>query len=169
MLVYLTGGVLAVLMREGLQAVAIPVAVTTRKAMGPLMLLVGLTMLRLWAPNLAFGQRLSLWLRARAGGGTAGGFLLGIAFGFAFCPTLALLFFTYVIPMAVSTFAGPIYPAAFALGTTMPVLVTATALAFGSEGRLTDRLAVWEPRLRRAAGAIFLLAGLNDTLLYWRL
>ena len=168
-LVYLTAGVLVVLMREGLQAAAIPVAVVTRKVMGPLMLLVGLAMLRLWQPRVAFGQRLSLWMRERARGGTTGGFLLGVAFGFAFCPTLALLFFTYVVPMAVTEFAGPIYPAAFALGTSAPVLAAAGAMILGTEWRLTDRFASWETWIRRAAGVIFLLAGINDTLLYWRL
>jgi len=168
-LVYSGIGVLAVLMGQGLQAVAVPTVVVTRKVMGPLMILIGLAMIGVWRPRLAFGHRLSARLRQRTGGeGSVGAFLLGVAFSFAFCPTLALLLFAFVLPMAVASPAGPLYPAAFALGTTLPLMVTAVVLAVGSgTPRLADRLVSWEPALRRIAGLVFLLAGTNDTILYW--
>ncbi|MGH2372527.1 MAG: cytochrome c biogenesis protein CcdA [Candidatus Methylomirabilaceae bacterium] len=137
--------------------------------LGPLMILIGLAMLGVWRFRVAFGHGLSARLRARAEStGTVGAFLLGIAFSFAFCPTLALLFFGYTLPMAVANTAGPLYPAAFAAGTTFPLVLTALAVAAGSNtGSLESRVMVWEPWLRRIGGVVFLLAGLNDTLLYW--
>ncbi len=171
MLVYSSAGLAMLLLGEGLRAVAIPAVVVARKILGPLMIVIGLAMLGVWRPRLALGHAVSLQLRQRIGGsGSLSAFLLGIAFSFAFCPTLALLFFGYVVPMAVASQAGPLYPAAFALGTTFPLLLTAAVAAAGWDAAsLEPRLASWEPWLRKAAAAIFLLAGLNDTLLYWLL
>lgn len=167
-LVYSVAGVLAVALGQGLAAVAIPTVTIARKALGPLMLLIGLAMLGVWRPRLSFGHALSVRLRERAGSGVLGAFFLGVAFAFAFCPTLGLLFFGYVIPMALASAAGPFYPAAFAVGTTFPLLLIAGVLVTGAGTHGFDRrLASWEPWLRRMAGAIFLLTGINDTVLYW--
>lgn len=166
-LVYGLAGVLAVMLKEGLQSAAIPMVVVMRKALGPLMLLIGLAMLGLWRPRLPLGHAFSLRLRERVGSGPLGGLLLGIAFSFAFCPTLALLFFGYIIPMSIASSAGPLYPAAFALGTTAPFILVSAVLGFSSDSWMSARLGSWNVWIRRAAGAIFLLAGINDTLLYW--
>lgn len=170
-LVYSSAGLAMFLLGEGLRTAAIPVVVVARRILGPLMILIGLAMVGVWRPRLALGHAVSFQLRQRIGGsGSLSAFLLGIAFSFAFCPTLALLFFGYVVPMAVASQAGPLYPAAFALGTTFPLLLTVAVVAAGSNAAtLEPRLASWEPRLRKAAGVIFLLAGLNDTVLYWLL
>jgi hypothetical protein len=166
-LVFGLAGVLAVMLKEGLQSAAIPMAVVIRKALGPLMLLVGLAMLGVWRPRLALGHAFSLRLRQRVAGGPLGAFLLGIAFSFAFCPTLGLLFFGYVIPMSIASSVGILYPAAFALGTMAPLILMSSVLGFSSESWMADRLGRLNPWIGRAAGAIFLLAGINDTLLYW--
>ncbi|MDP3703124.1 MAG: sulfite exporter TauE/SafE family protein [Candidatus Omnitrophota bacterium] len=166
-LVFGLAGVLAVMLKEELQSAAIPIAVVIRKALGPLMLLVGLAMLGVWRPRLALGHAFSLRLRQRVAGGPLGAFLLGIAFSFAFCPTLGLLFFGYVIPMSIASSVGILYPAAFALGTTAPLILMSSVLGFSSESWMADRLGRLNPWIGRAAGAIFLLAGINDTLLYW--
>jgi hypothetical protein len=166
-LVFGLTGVLAVMLKEGLQSAAIPMAVVIRKALGPLMLLVGLAMLGVWRPRLALGHAFSLRLRQRVAGGPLGAFLLGIAFSFAFCPTLGLLFFGYVIPMSIASSVGILYPAAFALGTMAPLILMSSVLGFSSESWMADRLGRLNPWIGRAAGAIFLLAGINDTLLYW--
>lgn len=162
-------GLLAVLMGQGLQAAAIPTVVVARKLLGPLMILIALAMLRVWRPRWGFGHRLSLRFRERVGaGGVLNAFLLGVAFSLAFCPTLALLFFGYVVPLTVSGAGGVISPAAFAVGTTFPLLLATVALMVGVDtAGATRRIPAWGPWLRRAAGVIFLLAGLNDTLLYW--
>lgn len=162
-------GLLAVLMGQGLQAAAIPTIVVARKLLGPMMILIGLALLGAWQPRWGFGHRLSARLQARVGpGGTSSAFLLGVAFSLAFCPTLALLFFGYVIPMMAATPAGPAYPAVFAIGTTFPLVLTTMVLAAGADSAaVMQRLPAWSPWLRRIGGVIFLLAGINDTLLYW--
>jgi cytochrome c biogenesis protein CcdA len=166
---YSVAGLLVAATGQGLQSVAIPVVTIARKAVGPLMLLVGLVLLDIWRPRFAFGHRVSVRLRALGEGrGVVGAFLLGMAFSFAFCPTLALLLFAYVLPMAVASPVGPLYPGAFALGTTAPLLITAVALWAGAgTDPIANRLARWEPWLRKTAGLVFLLAGANDTVLYW--
>jgi len=131
------------------------------------MILIGLAMLGIWRPRVSIGHALSVRLRERAGSGGLGAFLLGVVFSFAFCPTLGLLFFGYVIPMALLSAAGPLYPAGFALGTTFPLIVATSLLIAGTGARTEQRLIAWGPWLRRAAGIIFLFAGVNDTILYW--
>ena len=166
-LIYTFAGVLAVLLGQGLAAVTIPTVITARKALGPLMILVGLAMLGIWRPHLSIGQGLSVRLREQVGRGGLGAFFLGVVFSFAFCPTLGLLFFGYVIPMALVSAAGPLYPAGFALGTTFPLIIATSLLMAGAGARMEQRLISWEPWLRRAAGIIFLFAGVNDSMLYW--
>jgi len=166
-LIFSLAGVLAVMLGRGLSAVTIPTVIAARKALGPLMILIGLAMLGIWRPRLSIGHGLSVRLRDRVGSGGLGAFLLGVAFSFAFCPTLGLLFFGYVIPMALLSAAGPLYPAGFAFGTTFPLIIATSLLMAGAGARMEQRLISWEPWLRRAAGIIFLFAGVNDSMLYW--
>lgn len=171
-LVYTLFGVAVVLIGQGLQAAAVPVFVTARKALGPLMLLVGLVFLGLLPWRLAFGGRLAARLKSRLPqGSVSGAFGLGAAFAFAFCPTLALLFFTFLLPLTLATKGGFVLPGFFAVGTMLP-LALFTVLLFVAKP-LADRYAggsgVLDKWIRRVAGVVFLLAGVNDTLLYWTL
>ncbi len=93
--------------------------------------LLGLYLVGLLPLPFSLGQGLSGWLEARAAPGVAGAFLLGAAFAFAFCPTLFLLFFGLTIPLALASPVGVIYPALFALGTTLPLLGLAALLTAG--------------------------------------
>ncbi|MCC7368754.1 MAG: sulfite exporter TauE/SafE family protein [Chloroflexi bacterium] len=168
-LVYTVVGVAVILLgREAAQS-SIPVVVAARKALGPLMILLGLHLLG-WPPlRFTVGQGLSEWLEARAGPGTSGAFVLGVAFAFAFCPTLFLLFFGLTIPLALASPVGIVYPGAFALGTTLPLLGLAAVLSAGLGATRSylagaRRLDAW---LRPLAAAVLLLAGANDTLVYW--
>lgn len=170
-LVYTLFGVAVVLIGQGLQA-AVPVFVTARKALGPLMLLVGLVFLGLLPWRAAFGGRLAARLKGRLPqGGVSGAFGLGAVFAFAFCPTLALLFFTFLLPLTLATKGGFVLPGFFAVGTMLP-LALFTVLLFVAKP-LADRYVsgsgVLNTWVRKVAGVIFLLAGVNDTLLYWTL
>lgn len=170
--VYMVFGAAVVVVGRGLEAAAIPVFVTARKALGPLMIVLGLVFLGLlpWRP--AFGNGLAARLKAGVpSGGIAGSFGLGAAFAFAFCPTLALLFFSFLLPLTLATRGGFLLPGLFAVGTMVPLVVFTALLLVGS--RLAERYVAGGGALDRwvrgIAGAIFLLAGLNDTLLYWTL
>lgn len=168
-LVYTLLGLAVLLAGRQIALNSIPVIVVARKALGPLMILLGLHLLGLVPLRFTLGHNLAERLEARAGPGAGGAFLLGIAFSLAFCPTLFLLFFGLTIPLALSSPLGVVYPGLFALGTTLPLLGLAGLLTAGVEatrGYLARarRMDAW---LRPAAAAVLVLAGLNDTVTYW--
>lgn len=74
--------------------------------------------------------------------------------GFSFCPTRFASFFGLLVPLALACSDRLRYPALFALGTALPLL-----LAFGL-------LVLGGGSLRRYTGHI---AGLHDTPIYWLL
>lgn len=168
-LVYTILGVLVILAGQQLAQSSIPVIVLARKVLGPLMILLGLYLLGVLPLRFSAGQGLADWLEARAGAGVPGAFLLGTAFSFAFCPTLFLLFFGLTIPLALSSPVGVAYPGVFALGTTLPLIGLAGLLTVGvgaTSGYVQGarRLEAW---LRPVAALVLVLAGLNDTFIYW--
>ncbi len=171
MSVYTVIGLAAVGLGEGMQAASVPVAVVARRLLGPLMLAMGLVMLGIIRPRLPFPGRAAV--RAATSDpsprrGIAGAFGLGAAFSLAWCPTFAVLFFGWVIPWSLSGAGGVLYPGAFALGTTLPVALAASLLAVGLDsGAFTRRAVRAERILRVVAGVVFLLAGANDTVIYW--
>jgi cytochrome c biogenesis protein CcdA len=167
----MVGGAVVVLGLE-LQAASIPVVVVARRLLGPLMLLVGLALMgviRLPVPG-ALGRKLSARLSSRAAsGGRGSAFLLGVAFSFAFCPTLFLLFFGLTLPLALRSAAGWSFPGLFAVGTTLPLVVAsgAIALGLGAGDRLAGKVGRWHRPIKVVAGAVFLVAGFHDTVVYW--
>jgi cytochrome c biogenesis protein CcdA len=168
-LVYTLVGTAVILAGRQLAQNSIPIIVVARKVLGPLMIVLGLYLLGLIRLHFSLGQGLADRLEARAGPGAGGAFLLGIAFSFAFCPTLFLLFFGLTIPLALRSPVGLVYPGVFALGTTLPLLGLASLLTLGvgATGGYVQgarRLDTW---LRPAAGVVLILAGLNDTIIYW--
>jgi sulfite exporter TauE/SafE len=153
-----------------LDMATIPVAIWARKALGPLMLLIGLYLVGAFRLNVSLGQHLSRWLEARLPHeGTKGAFALGLVFSLAFCPTLFWLFFGLLIPLALASQGGWIFPGTFAVGTALPLLGFTYVLSLGTAvaQRYVTRMKGLDRHLRRIAGAIFLVAGLHDTLTYW--
>lgn len=147
---------------------------TIRKAIGPLTVLIGLVTLGALPFRFGFGaraaQRFSKLAEGR--GGTLGASLLGLAFSFAFCPTLFLLFFGLTVPLALASPLGFAYPAAFALGMSLPLLAFAwLASPLGAGSRASAGFLRGLRRTRRVltplAGVVFVLAGVYDTLRYW--
>lgn len=169
-LVYTALGLAAVALGVGMQQASIPVIVAARKAIGPLLLVIGLSMLGVIQLPLSVGAQLSARLERQAEGrGVLGAFLLGVAFAFAFCPTLFVLFFGLTLPLAVASPLGPLFPALFALGTTLPLLAFVTLAAAGGVGmgqfiRGAKGAGVV---LNRVAGVVFVLVGLHEIVLYW--
>lgn len=171
-LVYSALGVLAVILGAGLSEVSIPVFVAARKALGPLMIVVGLAMAGAlhwsWIPGFGLARRLRGLARQRAGGAP---FLLGVAFGFAFCPTLLALFVGLLIPLALSRPDGMVYPALFALGTALPLLVILGLLSLGGESlrHYARPIGQGQQIVAVLAGVLLIVIGLNDTVVYWLL
>ena len=141
-----------------------------RRVLGPLMILLGFAMLgylrlRLGLPTQA-AERLQQWAETRSG--AVGDFSLGSAFGLAFCPTLFWLFFGLMLPSAVASSTGVLFPALFALGTGVPLLLMLALLGqFGSKREVVGGMRRFNRALSVVAGVILLLAGLYDTLVYW--
>jgi len=168
-LVYSVVGGLAVVLGLQLQGASIPVVLVARKLLGPLMLLVGLGLLGLIRLPGGFGLGLSRRLAGQVPGNVRGAFLLGVAFSFAFCPTLFWLFFGLTVPLALRSPGGWSFPGVFALGTALPLLALAAvvSLGWGAADRLAGGVARWHRPVKWVAGAAFILAGLHDTLIYW--
>lgn len=146
----------------------IPVIEVVRRIVGPLMVLAGLALIGVFRSRvrLGIGDRLAVFASDRLDATRpVGAYALGLAFGLVFCPTLFLLFFGLMIPFAVASPQGAVFPAVFALGTAAPVLVVLTLMWLGLGGGPPSRkLDLW---LTRVAGIIALVVGLNDTIVYW--
>lgn len=171
-LVYAALGIAFVLLGQVAAQSSIPVLQLVRRALGPLMLVVGLALLGVWSSRVAFGvgDRLAAYAADRLDATRPrGAFVLGLAFGFAFCPTLFLLFFGLLIPLALASPGGVTFPALFALGTTLPVLAILGALAvgFGDRSRAMGLVGRTQPFLTQLAGLLLIATGLNDTIVYW--
>lgn len=168
--VYGIVGALVIVAGLQLQAVSVPVVVVARKLLGPVMVLVGLGMLGLLRLRGPSGQRLGLRLRqALPTRGPAGAFLLGMVFSLSVCPTLFWLFFGLTVPLALRSVGEWSFPGLFALGSMLPLLMVSAIVALGSGA--VELMAGPASRFHRpvslAAGGIFILAGLHDTVVYW--
>ena len=172
LVVYSVVGGLVIVLGLQLQTVSIRVIVVVRKVLGPLMVVVGLSLLGVLRLRGAIGRATTARLAPRlASGGLGSAFLLGVVFSFAFCPTLFWLFFGLTLPLALRSPGGWGFPGAFALGTGVPLLALAGAvsLGLGTAERIAGGLARLNRAVGWAAGVVFVVAGLHDTIVYWGL
>ncbi|MGI8747886.1 MAG: sulfite exporter TauE/SafE family protein, partial [Deinococcus sp.] len=145
-----------------------------RRVLGPLTLGIGLVILGVLRPRFELGRRLSERAESYARNlkGHVGAFALGLAFSFAFCPTLFFLFFGLTLPLALNAPFGWGYPALFALGMTLPLLVFASLIPSedsAGQGRYLSSVRTWRRMATPLAGTVFLMAGAYDTFVYWLL
>ena len=137
------------------------------KALGPLLIIVGLFLVELIkipagvGAAVGAGQKVARW-------GFAGDFLLGVLFGVSFCPVTAALFFGTLIPLAVKAQSRILIPAIFGVGTGLPVLVFAFLLAFGARSLAAafNKISHIEKWARRITGVVFIGAGIYYCLRY---
>jgi len=138
------------------------------KALGPLLILTGLILLEIITirlPGLSFSQKHHNTL---AESGATGAFLLGFIFALAFCPVSAALFFGSLIPLALTHKSGVTLVFVYGIGTGLPVLVFAVAIALGvtSLSHWFHKITRLEYYTRKITGAIFILVGLYYTGIY---
>ena len=138
------------------------------KALGPILILTGLILLEIITirlPGLALSQKHHTRL---AESGAPGAFLLGFIFALAFCPISAALFFGSLIPLAINSKSSIVLPFIYGIGTGLPVLVFAVAIALGvtSLSRWFHSLTKLEYFMRKITGIVFILAGLYYVLIY---
>ncbi|MDD5282143.1 MAG: aromatic aminobenezylarsenical efflux permease ArsG family transporter [Candidatus Omnitrophica bacterium] len=131
------------------------------KVLGPLLIITGLILLRviiLRLPNISLSEKHQNRLGESS---AAGAFLLGFIFALAFCPISAALFFGSIIPLALNSKTGALLPFIYGVGTGLPVLIFAVAIAFGvtSFKQWFGRIAEIECYARCLTGAIFIVIG----------
>ncbi len=132
------------------------------KALGLLLIVTGLILLEvitLRLPGIALSEKHHNKL---VESGAPGAFLLGFIFALAFCPISAALFFGSLIPLALNSKAGTLLPFVYGIGTGLPVLIFAVAIALGvtSMSHWFHRITKLEYYTRRITGIIFILVGL---------
>lgn len=151
----------------------VPIAEVIRKGMGPIFVISGLAMLGLFRFQRTIGESLKeTLLRFIPKKGAWDAFLLGIVFSLAFCPTLFLLFFGMLVPLGIRSTGGILFPAVFAVGTAIPLLLLTYLLEVGSDvirKRFVKQAGKISRTLTKVVAIVFLLVGLNDTYLYWML
>jgi len=132
------------------------------RALGPLLILTGLILLEIITirlPGLSLSQKHHNKL---AESGAPGAFFLGFIFALAFCPVSAALYFGSLIPLAISNKSGVVLPFIYGIGTGLPVLVFAVAIALGvtSLSHWFHRVTKLEYYTRKTTGVVFILIGL---------
>lgn len=132
------------------------------KALGPVLIITGLILLdiiKLNLPGISLSQKHHNRL---VEAGTPGAFLLGAVFALAFCPVSAALFFGSLIPLALNHKFGVTLPFIYGIGTGIPVLVFAIAIAAGitSLSHWFHQLTKIEFWMRKITGVIFILVGI---------
>jgi cytochrome c-type biogenesis protein len=138
------------------------------QVLGPLLIVVGIIILgvvRLPLPSWSWSQTLQ---QKSARAGLAGAGLLGVLFALSFCPVSAGLFFGALIPLAVNAHSRVVVPAAYGIGTGLPVVVFAVLLVLGAQwvGQAFRVATKIERGARPVTGVIFILAGLYLSLRY---
>lgn len=137
-----------------------------RQAIGPIMLMTGLVLLGLL--KLKFLNRLSTLIPPVMKGGKLGSFLMGASFSIAFCPTMFVLFFVWLMPIVTSTTYGFILPSIFGVATSIPLLIMLLFIYLFDAKRLILRTSMKMGRvIQKVAGILLLLLGIVDTITYW--
>jgi len=162
MLAYTVIGVLLILIGLSASRVSLFFQDYADKILGPLLIFFGLIMLDILKFSI-FKGRITSAIQEKIGDwGLVSSFLLGILFALAFCPYSAILFFGMLIPIALDSGGGVVLPAIYGLGTGLPVMIFAIALAVGvSEiGKHVARIQKFEKYFRWFAGVIFMGVGI---------
>jgi cytochrome c-type biogenesis protein len=138
------------------------------KALGPLLIITGFFLLEVITLSKAFVWVSESRKKQIADEGYAGAFALGFIFALSFCPISAALFFGSLIPLALRYTFGSGLPLIYGMGTAIPVLVFALAVAAGvsSVPRWSRGLSKAEPVARKITGLIFILVGIYYVRIY---
>jgi len=138
-------------------------------ALGPILLLTGMFLVELiQLPGTGPGAGWSAKLTSRLGTGVLSSFALGFLFASALCPVSGAIFFGSLLPLSLQS-ATPVFPPiAYGLGTGLPVLGLALAVALGvsSWSKLYGRITAAERWLRLGTGVVFIGLGIYFTLRY---
>jgi cytochrome c-type biogenesis protein len=166
---YFTIGAVIILAGVNIPGLANALQSSGEMFLGPLLIVVGILMLGIIKiPALRGGGRLARIGERVARRRWLGPFLLGVVFALAFCPYTALLFFAVLIPLSIESTAGITFPAVFAIGTGLPVLIFAILLSFGVSKVSTwlNKVTAAEKWVRRIAAVVFIGVGIYYVVLW---
>ena len=91
-----------------------------------------------------------------------------LGFSLAFCPTMFVLFFFWLMPLVMSTSYGFVLPAVFGIATSLPLIILFLLLWIFDAKRLIMRRSMKVGRVvQRIAGVFLIIIGLVDTITYW--
>ena len=128
---------------------------------GPALVIIGVLMIISEFINIGgkFGFNGNKWSEQLTG--MLGGFILGILFALAFCPTSALLYFGMLIPMSANANAGYLLPLVYAIATSLPVLIVSWVLAYSvnSLGKLLGKINIIQKWFNRIVATAFVIVG----------
>jgi len=132
------------------------------KALGPILILVGLFLFDIIKFNVPGLSLLQKSQKRFAKIGLKDSFFLGIIFALSFCPISAALFFGSLIPLSLKFSYGIALPVVYGLGTAIPVVIFAIGISIGvrSLSFWFNKVKSIEFYTRRITGAIFIMAGL---------
>jgi cytochrome c biogenesis protein CcdA len=132
------------------------------KAIGPILIITGLMLLdiiKLKIPRLIVSKNLQDKL---VESGFSGAFVLGLIFALVFCPISAAIFFGSLIPLVIKSSSGVSLALIYGIGTGLPVLVFAVAIALGvtSLSHWFNKIRRLEYYTRKITGIVFIFVGL---------
>ncbi len=132
------------------------------RALGPILILIGLFMLDVIKINFPGLNKLNEKMQQKEKFGFWGVLLLGIVFALGFCPYSGVLYFGMLIPMTISSATGLYLPIIFAIGTGLPVIIFAWIIAFtvGGISNVYNKIKIFELWFRRIVAVIFILVGI---------
>ncbi|MGE7090523.1 sulfite exporter TauE/SafE family protein [Lysinibacillus sp. NPDC048646] len=139
-----------------------------RQAIGPIMLLTGLVLMGIL--RLKFLHRIPSFIPQILKEGKVGSFLMGASFSIAFCPTMFVLFFVWLMPTVVTTSFGFILPGVFGIATSVPLIVMLALIHMFDTKRLIMKSSMKMGRgIQTIAGILLVIIGVTDTITYWGL
>jgi cytochrome c-type biogenesis protein len=168
MLTYVILGVLIVASILSIPDVAMFLQQNMNKALGPILIIVGLLLLDLFNLRLpGFSASDKITGRVEKWGIWGAG-ALGFLFALSFCPVSAALFFGSLIPLAVDHQSSVIMPTIYGIGTALPVVAFAILIALGAKcvGTAFNKISVFETWARRITAVVFILVGIYYSLIY---
>ncbi len=132
------------------------------KFLGPLLLVIGLFMLDFIKIKFPEFGKLKEKMEQKSQSGFLGVLLLGIVFALAFCPYSGVLYFGMLIPITITSASGLYLPLIFAIGTGLPVIISAWFIAYtvGGIGSVFNKVKIFEIWFRRVVSVIFIVIGL---------
>ncbi len=161
----LVGGILATGLIAAFEASTF-LQTTVPRLVGPILIVIGVIVLGLVAIPLGnsnlgarFGERFGAL-------GAWGALPLGALFALSFCPVSAALFFGGLLPLATRAGSAIVLPLVYGIGTAIPVVVFAVAMAFGARSLagLFTTVTRFDRWVRGATGVVLIGVGIYLTM-----